>query len=151
MAGARVTVQVDDRHLLEVLGQVDSVLQGDDRELMLADMGEYLLRSTRERAALEVTPDGEPWTPLSPRYAKRKAKTHPGRPMLVLDLHMLGDMLSYQVDGAELAVGTSAIWGATQEFGRDAIPARPWLGLDEADSSKILSIVEKHIRAHLQG
>lgn len=92
-------------------------LRGDDRELMLAQMGEYLMRSTRERAAREESPDGSKWRPLSPRYAKRKAKKRPGVPLLKFDFHMLGDQFAYQVDAQGLLLGTNAPYGAIHQFG----------------------------------
>ncbi len=149
MSGARVVIQVDDRKLLDALRAVDNVLDGDGRELMLDDMGEYLLTSTRDRAALEVSPAGVPWLPLSRDYAKRKARKHPDAPILVLDRHMLGDMLSYQVSDQVLYVGTAAIWGATHQFGRGGIPARPWLGVSAVDAVELTHIASDHIQAAL--
>lgn len=92
-------------------------LRGDGRELMFGQMGEYLLRSTRDRAAREVDPDGNKWRALSPGYAKSKAKKRPGVPILKFDFHMLGDQFSYQVDGDALLVGTNAPYGAIHQFG----------------------------------
>jgi phage virion morphogenesis protein len=151
MSGARVIVVVDDRQFQEALSNVESVLDGDGRELMLEDMGEYMLKSTRDHAALEQDPQGHPWAPLSPRYARRKAKKRPGAPILVLDNHMLGDMLAYQVSKEVLYVGTAAIWGATHEFGRGGIPARPFLGVSETDATELTQIVHDHIQAAIEG
>lgn len=92
-------------------------LRSDDRELLFAQMGEYMLRSTRERAAKEIDPDGNKWRALSPGYAKWKAKKRPGVPILKFDFHMLGDQLSYQADGDGLLVGTNAPYGAIHQFG----------------------------------
>ena len=121
--------------------------------LALADLGEYLVRSTRERAAAEVDPTGSPWAPLSPRYKARKDKRRPGLPMLKHDNHMLGDQFSWQVRGTELLVGTNAIYGALHQFGGTdsmapgpaAVPARPWLGLSAEDETEALDILEDHI------
>ena len=92
-------------------------LRGDDQGLMLAQMGEYMLRSTRERAARQEDPSGGKWPALSPRYKKQKDKKRPGVPMLKFDFHMLGDQLSYQVDAQGVLIGTNAPYGAIHQFG----------------------------------
>lgn len=112
---ARVEITTDT--VSPALNRLLHKLQGDGRELMLNDMGEYLLRSTRERAIREVDPNGTKWRALSPGYAKWKAKKRPGRPILKFDFHMLGDQLSYQVDASGLMVGTAAPYGAIHQFG----------------------------------
>lgn len=93
-------------------------LEGETRQLMLKDWGEYLLRSTRERAKLEQDPDGRKWRALSPSYKRYKDRKRPGVPILKFDFHMLGDMFSWQTDGADaLLVGTNAPYGAIHQFG----------------------------------
>lgn len=100
-------------------------LRNDALQPMLADIGEYLLRSTRDRAARQVSPDGVPWAPLSPSYRRQKERKRPGVPMLRFDFHMLGDQLSHQVVGDTLLVGTNAQYGAVHQFGaRINRPAR---------------------------
>ena len=112
--GARIEISRDNASLRNAISQ----LQGPARRAMLADMGEYLLASTRARAARQVGPDGTAWRALSPRYKRQKDKQRPGLPMLKFDNHMLGDRFSWQVDGdSTLLVGTNAPYGAAQHFG----------------------------------
>lgn len=92
-------------------------MRADGLRLMLSDIGEYLLRATRDRAARQVAPDGSPWAPLSPSYKKYKDRKRPGVPMLKFDFHMLGDQLAHQVVGDTLFVGTNAPYGAIHQFG----------------------------------
>ncbi|HCT25284.1 MAG TPA: phage virion morphogenesis protein [Stenotrophomonas sp.] len=92
-------------------------LRNDALQPMLDDIGEYLLRSTRDRAARQVSPDGAPWAPLSPSYRRYKERKRPGVPMLRFDFHMLGDQLAHQVVGDTLLVGTNAPYGAIHQFG----------------------------------
>lgn len=92
-------------------------LRNDALQPMLEDIGEYLLRSTRDRAARQVSPDGAPWAPLSPGYRRQKERKRPGVPMLRFDFHMLGDQLAHQVVGDTLLVGTNAPYGAVHQFG----------------------------------
>ena len=115
MAGARVEFTADTAS--PALKRLAGQLQGAGKEQLLGRFGEYLLTSTRERAKLQVDPDGNKWAALSPPYAREKAKKRPGKPMLNFDFHMLGDRLSYQVDGDGLLVGTSAPYGAAHQFG----------------------------------
>lgn len=149
MAGAKVEIEVDNAAALAALQGAQNALRGAGLHATLEDIGEYMLRATRESAAEEVSPDGLAWPALSPRYARRKAKLRPGLPMLKFDNHMLGDRLSYQVDdaGGAVYIGTSAPQGATQHFGRGAIPPRPWLGVNDADAEEILAIVHDHLAA----
>ncbi|MGB3393242.1 MAG: phage virion morphogenesis protein [Stenotrophomonas sp.] len=164
-------------------------LRGDDQEMMFAQMGEYMMGSTRERAAREESPDGSRWRPLSPGYAKWKAKKRPGVPMAKFDFHMLGDQFAYQVDAQGLLLGTNAPYGAIYQFGGtthhaahsrklafgkdrangmktfakagskdvdhekwatvDAydvtLPARPWLGVSNADEEELQAIAIDHL------
>lgn len=120
-------------------------MQGDGRELMLGQMGEYLMRSTRERAAREETPAGNKWRPLSPNYAKWKAKKRPGVPMLKFDFHMLGDQFAWQVDTDGLLLGTNAPYGAIHQFGgttqRAAHSRKLAFGKDRANGMKVFARV----------
>src|SRR5690606_21521752 len=99
--------------LRKLLAQMD----GPGRELMLGHMGEYLVRSTRERAEREESPTGQKWHALEPSYAREKRKKRPGVPILKFDFHMLGDQLSHQLEGNDLLVGTNARYGAIHQFG----------------------------------
>lgn len=120
-------------------------LQGDDLDLMLGQMGEYLQRSTRERAAREEGPDGAKWRPLSPNYAKWKAKKRPGVPLLKFDFHMLGDQFAWQVDTDGLLLGTNAPYGAITQFGgtthRAAHSRKLAFGKDRANGMKTFARV----------
>lgn len=152
MAGAKVEIQVDDAQVKAALVRAEQGLAPDGFKSLLGRIGEHLLRTTRERAATETGPDGEAWPALSPRYERRKVKVKPGLPMLKFDNHMLGNMLDYQIgDDGALYVGTNAPYGATHQFGRDAIPARPWLGVSPEDSDWIKQTTLDYLRSILDG
>lgn len=110
-------VEITANTISPALRSAVDALQGDGRRLMLEDIGEYMLRATRDRAARQVSPEGTPWQALSPRYKRLKDRKRPGVPMLKFDFHMLGDRLSQQVVGDTLFVGTSAKYGAIHHFG----------------------------------
>lgn len=151
MAGARITLELDSGAARAALDGLVGQLDDDGRTLLLEDIGEYLLRATRDRAGQQVDPDGAPWAALSPRYAARKAKLRPGVPLLKFDYHMLGDQLSSQVDQDTLLVGTNAPYGARQQFGGGGIPARPWLGLSAEDEQEVAQLALDHLQKPLEG
>jgi phage virion morphogenesis protein len=125
MAGARIEWEVDTKLASTALQKAVDALGGDGLALLLEDIGEYLLRSTRDRADAQVSPTGQPWAPLSPRYARRKARKRPGLGILKWDNHMIGDQLAHQVDGTTLLLGTNAPYGAIHQFGGDIdVPER---------------------------
>ena len=169
MAGARV--EITRNTASPKLKRLAARLHGEGRQLLFADMGEYLLRSTRERAAKQIDPDGNKWRALSPGYAKWKAKKRPGVSILKFDFHMLGDQLSYQADQDALLLGTNAPYGAIHQFrgtvhrpahsrklafGKDKpnrmkVFARPWLGLSKEDDTELQAIVVDHLGEALDG
>lgn len=141
MAGARV--EITKNTASPALKRLVGRLRGEGRQLLFADMGEYLLRSTRDRAALQVDPNGNKWRALSPDYARWKAKKRPGVPILKFDFHMLGDQLSYQAGQDELLVGTNAPYGAIHQFGgtiqRAAHSRKLAFGKDKPNRMKVFA------------
>ena len=158
MAGAHLTLIVDDADAQVLFGRL-AEFSGAPMQLALADIGEHLLNSTRDRAAAQVDPSGVPWVPLSPRYERFKEKKRPNVPKLKFDAHMLGDQLSYQARPGSLDLGTSAVYGAIQQFGGKPgmrpgtrnIPARIWLGLSEQDRTDIVEILGEHLQRAIGG
>lgn len=141
MAGASDLIRIDYddaavrqslKKLLDKLGNLKPVFQ---------DIGESLLISHRERFERAISPDGIPWAELSPDYQKRKRRNRDK--ILVLDGWLR--QLHYIANDAELDLGTDRIYGATHQFGDPArnIPARPFLGLDEAERATVLDLLEE--------
>ncbi len=137
---------------LEGLEEVEKRLRelrqaGGDMRLLHQDIGEYLQLSARGRFDAQVDPEGNPWTPLSPRYARRKARKGGGEEILVLST-FLRDQLAYQADSDGLEFGTNRIYGPTHQFGDPDrnIPARPFLGLSDEDETEILNLALEHLR-----
>lgn len=157
MAGASIALhhKIDDAAVLRAFERLREF--GGDPGPALEDFGEYWLNSHQERWADEQSPDGTPWADLSEDYKARKPK-NPDR-ILFLDGD-LRDLLNYQVDGASLALGTPLKKGATHqfgadkgEFGRDSrgrpipwgdIPARPYLGMSDADAAELKATMLEH-------
>lgn len=128
MAGAQLVLDIVTDNIGQAISRLLGFFNGRGFDQALGQFGEYLVRSTRDRAAREEDPSGNPWAPLSPRYKKFKEKKRPGVPMLKFDNHMLGDQLAHQVIDHDLIVGTNAKQGAIQHFGGSIqIPARSQL------------------------
>ncbi|MEN3785474.1 phage virion morphogenesis protein [Aeromonas veronii] len=112
----------------------------------LADIGEGLLLSHRDRWDAQENPEGEPWAPLSEKYRARKP--HHADEILRLN-DDLRDTLDYQVDPQALYFGTPMVYGAAHQFGRPEInlPERRVLGLSEGDKQSVLETLEGYLTA----
>lgn len=110
MSGA--TLEFDNRKVLDSINAAAEAM--GNPEPMLRDMGEYLMIAHDARFASQTAPDGTPWTPLSPRYQRRKKKNQDK--ILVLDGYLM-NTLRYQVGGGELVFGSNRPYAAIQHFG----------------------------------
>ncbi|MGY3994103.1 phage virion morphogenesis protein [Aeromonas veronii] len=110
----------------------------------LADIGEVLLLSHRDRWDVQENPEGEPWAPLSEKYRARKPR-HADEILRLND--DLRDTLDYQVDPQALYFGTPMVYGAAHQFGRPEInlPERRVLGLSEGDKQSVLETLEGYL------
>lgn len=110
----------------------------------LADIGEGLLLSHRDRWDQQESPQGTPWAPLSEQYRARKPR-HADEVLRLND--DLRDTLNYQAEPQTLYFGTPMVYGAAHQFGREEsnLPERPWLGLSEADQQGVLETLEGYL------
>lgn len=151
MAGTSFTVKIvnfNGKPIADLFDRLRAVRA--DTRLALADIGEELLITHRARFAAQQSPDGERWQELSPAYSRRKKKNTSR--ILRLD-GFLEDLMRWQATAARLSFGTDRIYGATHQFG-DAgrnIPARPYLGLSDDDRSRIIRVLERHLRRATEG
>ena len=111
MAGTHITITVDDaqaRAMLERLGEPGT-------QDLMPRLGEYLQASTQKRFKSQTAPDGPAWTPLQPRYARRKKYAKDK----VLTLRgYLRSGIRYQVTGAaEVEVGSNTKYAAIHQLG----------------------------------
>lgn len=144
---AQITVSDD-----QLQRAIDALVtkMGDLREPM-ADIGEYLLLSTRDRFDGQKDPQGRSWTPLSPKYAKRKAASPRALKGILTYSGILRDTIAYQADAASVTIGSNRIYAPIQQLGGTAgrgakIPPRPFLGVSEADRAEITAIVAEYLR-----
>ncbi len=146
MAGVRIEVRLDDSTARGALGRMRQ--RQADLTPVMRSIGEHLMNSTRARFAREVAPDGSRWAPLNRVYAARKAKKTRGG-ILVFGGDMRKTFLHYRVSSRSVTLVNVAEYAATHQFGSPGrnIPARPFIGLEEADEGAIRSLVLDYILA----
>jgi len=141
----------------------DLAAGGRDMKLTMGSIGEYLVRTTRDRFHDEEAPDGTPWAPLR-ETTKRRKQRNVGK-ILTEEGHL--QMVVLQADSDSVEVGSPYIYAGTHQFGAERgafgatrrgspipwgdIPARPFLGLSDADRNEIEDIVREHFIARIQG
>lgn len=144
MAGASLSFEYETGPAVAFLRRLAEHI--DDLSPVLGQMGEYLVDATRDRFDDQAAPDGTPWAPLSEGYARRKKKN--ADKILVLD-GILRNTIAYNVGPHDLEVGTNRIYGATHQFGRDQIPARPFLGVSAEDDVELLELLREYVETAL--
>jgi len=142
MAGTRITATVDDAEVLAMLAR-KAQPPGSDLPNRL---GEYLQSSTQDRFKTQSAPDGTPWRPLQPRYARRKK--YAKDKILTLDGY-LGSGIHYQVTGdAEVEVGSNSKYAAIHQFGGTIEkPARQATVRYRSEAGRILFASKKELQA----
>ena len=163
MTGA--TLEYDNSAAQDLLGRLQEKL--GDLKPALQDIGEYLIIAHNQRFKDQVAPDGTPWAPLSPSYQRNKTKNK--NRILVFNGY-LENSYRYQVGNNELDFGTNDPNAAHHHFGtkpytikpktkkalafggvvvkkvnHPGLPARPLIGVSEADNEEILTLLNEHL------
>lgn len=144
MAGTSLTIDIDDRAVLDALQGLQRA--AEDLTPAFREIGEYLTEATRTRIEHGgPAPDGTPWAPLDKKYQRRKKKNKDK--ILILDGYLLGS-IHPEPSATQVTVGTNREYAAAQQFGRPEInlPARPFLGLSDDDRREVLDILQEHLR-----
>lgn len=158
-----ISVEIDMAELQQIIGQ--AVAQLNHPQLLFKQVGETLIKIHRDRFARQVSPDGQPWAPLSDWYRDQKSQNQDK--ILTLRGH-LSQTLSYNTTQDGLEFGSNRVYAAIHQFGgtirpqnakalnvggRPAksvtIPARPWLGVGQNDQREILNTVKDHLKIAL--
>lgn len=114
---------------------------------VLTDISAQMVSQTQRRISTEKTaPDGTAWQAWSANYASSR---HDNQSLLVSDGHLMGD-IQFNIEGDTAIVGSSLKYAATQHFGRDNIPARPFLGVSQDNEGELLDILDNWIDRLLQ-
>jgi phage gpG-like protein len=97
------------------------------------------------------------WSPLSPPYARFKARVRPGRPLLVFDGDLRREMTVpgkgvYEIGNGRMTVGTDLPHAKYHQNGTPTMPARPLMGpAREADTRHFGKILQRWIQEHRTG
>lgn len=163
-----ITLTFDDSEVRQALDRLARRVA--DLRPAMQDIGELLTERTKQRFGTGRAPDGAPWPPNSPvtlaryggRYGKKaRAGRMAGKKPLIGESKALSTTIAYQAGRDRVEVGSPMEYAAVQQFGarkgqfgrtrRGApipwgdIPARPFLGVSEADRRDILDILAEHL------
>lgn len=136
---------------------------------LLAELGEaVVLRSTRERFKTQTAPDGTAWAALQPWYKREKHRNK--NRILTLSGQLRGQLVSQVVGGKSVEVGSNLVYAAVHQFGGTirpqnakllhfrghvaksvTIPARPYLGLSEADKNELVERTLDWLQGQIRG
>jgi len=157
MAGARITITLDDAELRRRLGALLDRL--DDPSDALAEIGEVLVESTKQRFGTQRGPDGRAWAPNTETTLARKRN-----PNILTESGLLGDTIRWQFadGGRAVLIGSDRKYAAVQQLGQKKgasgttrrgspipwgdIPPRPFLGVSDDDEARILDILRDYVR-----
>lgn len=165
-----VTVDVNLNRVADAINRL--IALGGRPGPLLNDIGELLFDRTLERFDLEIDPDGRPWAPLSPDYLASNKKKRSRFPNNILRRSGgLRQTINFRIEGDSVIVGAGAdqgivgealandparrsgpfFYAATHQFGRGAIPARPYLGFSDDDDRSVETLIVGHIQRLITG
>ncbi len=157
-----IEIKLDDREVLDYLHQLQQ--RTSDMTPALQEIGEYLIKSTKERFGTGTAPDGTPWAKNSDLTLSRKKGTQP----LIGESQQLSTKFSYFIGNNELTFGSPVEYAAIQQFGAGQgdsgrgsyetkkgsfpipwgdIPPRPFIGISDEDQVEILDIISGYLSA----
>lgn len=148
-----IEVKVDNGEVIAALRRLAASAE-NPRPVLLA-IGEELTRSTKLRFQTSTAPDGKKWAPNKSSTLARKKGDKP----LIGKTHLLSQQISHAADMQSLVVGSSMKYAAMQQFGGKKsqfpnlwgdIPARPFLGISDADEKMIVGEIGDYLRRALR-
>lgn len=165
------TFYIDDSEVIDGLQRL--VDQLHHPRPAFVEIGEYLVGATKQRFADGAGPDGVRWVMNSRatleahlgRYRnttrKRDGRLNArgvavvqGKKPLIGESRSLSTQIYYQIHGDGLRVGSPMQYAAMQHFGGSKaefphlwgdIPARPFLGISDADEREVGDIVTRYL------
>jgi phage gpG-like protein len=168
-----ITIQVQDKEVLDMLGELARRMT--NLQPAMQEIGEDIVVSTKRRFVDGVDPEGNDWKENStettiPFYlgafggshkkdgtlSKAGAARSAAKKPLTGETKALRTTINYQLDGTSgVRIGSPMVYAAMQQFGGvtspnsmipgKTIPARPFLGLSEADTTNILDIIGRYL------
>jgi phage virion morphogenesis protein len=120
--------------VVDVLSSVQSLAFLD--KSVFESIGEQLQIIHRKRYKQQIDPDGNAWTPLNEKYLAKKKEQGAYKDILQYTGKML-DTLTHQATDYGVKFGSNAIQAASQHYGRDDIPSRKFVGINNDDRAII--------------
>lgn len=112
---------------------------------VLEDIGQDMVHVTKtQRFDQEKDPSRRAWKKLSPGYKAYKDRVRPGAKILVFD-GKLKNSISHSVGSDMVSIGTGVPYAVKHQYGERGLPARPFLGFNNDDATRIMDKVGKHI------
>lgn len=171
-----ITVDFDAAAIAQALGELERRVSPEGLKAPLTAIGELLAESTRQRFAAGTAPDGSRWAPNAEstylgllgkgdgrkkdgKVGARGVSKVMGKKPLVASGQLAGSIRHQLLPGGTgVEVGTNRFadaWdggAAVHQFGsRDGrIPARPFLGLSDADETGVMAILNRHLAGVLK-
>lgn len=171
-----ITVDFDAAAITQALGELERRVSPEGLKAPLTAIGELLAESTRQRFAAGAAPDGSRWAPNAEstylgllgkgdgrkkdgKVGARGVNKVMGKKPLVASGQLAGSIRHQLLPGGTgVEVGTNRFadaWdggAAVHQFGsRDGrIPARPFLGLSDADETGVMAILSRHLAGALK-
>jgi len=143
------------RYALERLSNCFTAAQ---MEPVMRHVGEVAKRATQEAFAKEAAPQhiaaldkaglvaaGKPWAPFAPTTRRKRGGMASAK--LLQDKGTLAGSINVKATGRSVAIGAGVYYGRFHQLGTKFMPARPFLGLNEADNRTIVDLILAHIRA----
>lgn len=161
MAGAQIRVELDGLEP-SIAAVAAAAARLQDPAPLWDEIGLSLVTSTQMRFERGVTPAGNPWPPsIRVQLGQGSGKT-------LIESGRLMQSITHDADAGGVSVGTNVIYAAVHQFGdiimaKNAaalhfklggvdvfvdsveIPARPFLGVDQADQDEMIKIAADYI------
>ena len=159
--GVSIQISHDDARVRSALMGLISL--GQNPAPVMRDLAAYGEASTRERFHTETGPDGQPWKKsLRAQISGGKTLTMSGHlgdsitsdagrdwaawgtNMLYARIHQLGGVIKPKVPGGKLRFRLAG--GGFRSVSQVTMPARPYLGVNQADEAEMLSLIHNRLR-----
>ena len=140
-------IRLDEADHARAINQLNELVNtGEDLRPAIRAVSRFLLENRRRSFDLQQAPDGTPWQSLAANTVAQRLKLGKDGPILQRDRHLLGSIDSFW-SRPSAAAGTNLRYAATHLFGDEdgGIPARPFLGLEPADTDEILNTIGRHL------
>lgn len=156
-----IRIQFNADSVFKQLDRARAVLT--DMTPVYQDIGEYMVKATRDRFPSGTAPDGTRWRAKAPATLKRYLRSGDGaRPdPLIGPSGRLGKEITSSVSRDSVEIGSNLEYSAVMQFGAGKgafgtnaigrpipwgnVPARPWLGISTADEAVIIDIIDEHL------